>query len=139
MCFSNNWIFASWTKNHFDPFKWYFNDIRYYMGVQSIFGLVLQLNWKKTTFVTREAKIQLLEKPRENRKIWQNYQRIMSLLHRFIHKNRVNVSYISFIEPIASFHEILEQRLRIVCVAFRLVAIVQVPFILVIPLRELLL
>ena len=30
----------------------------------------------------------------------------MSLLQSFIDKNRVNVSYISFIEPIASFHEI---------------------------------
>ena len=40
-------FFAFWTKNHFDPFKWYFNDIRDYMGVQSIFGLFLQLNWKK--------------------------------------------------------------------------------------------
>ena len=40
----------------------------------------------------QEAKIQLLEKPRENRKIWQNYQRIMSLLQIFIDKNRVNVS-----------------------------------------------
>jgi hypothetical protein len=51
--FSNtDWIFASWTKIHFDPFKWYFNDIRDYMGVQSIFGLFLQLNWKETTFVT---------------------------------------------------------------------------------------
>ena len=36
----------------------------------------------------------------------QNYQRIMSLLQSFIDKNRVNVSWISFIEPIASFHEI---------------------------------
>jgi hypothetical protein len=27
------------------------NDIRDYMGVQSIFGLFLQLNWKETTFV----------------------------------------------------------------------------------------
>ena len=25
--FSGNWIFASWTKIHVDPFKWYFNDI----------------------------------------------------------------------------------------------------------------
>jgi hypothetical protein len=50
--FSNNQIFASWTKIHFDPFKWYFNDIRDYMGMQSIFGLFLQLNWKETTFVT---------------------------------------------------------------------------------------
>jgi hypothetical protein len=30
----------------------------------------------------------------------------MSLLQSFIDKNRVNVSKISFIEPIASFHEI---------------------------------
>jgi hypothetical protein len=30
--FSNNWIFASWTKIHFDPFKWYFNDSKDYMG-----------------------------------------------------------------------------------------------------------
>jgi hypothetical protein len=45
-------MFASWTKIHFEPFKWYFNDIRDYMGVQSIFGLFLQLNWKETTFVT---------------------------------------------------------------------------------------
>jgi gluconate kinase len=30
----------------------------------------------------------------------------MSLLQSFIDKNRVNVSEISFIEPIASFHEI---------------------------------
>jgi hypothetical protein len=30
----------------------------------------------------------------------------MSLLQSFINKNRVNVSQISFIEPIASFHEI---------------------------------
>ena len=30
----------------------------------------------------------------------------MSLLQSFIDKNRVNVSLISFIEPIASFHEI---------------------------------
>jgi hypothetical protein len=36
----------------------------------------------------------------------QNYQRIMSLLQSFIDKNRVNVSYISFIEPIESFHVI---------------------------------
>ena len=50
--FSNNWIFASWTKIHFDPFKWYFNDIRDYMGVQSIFWLFLQLKWKETNFVT---------------------------------------------------------------------------------------
>jgi hypothetical protein len=50
--FFNNWIFASWTKIHFDPFKWYFNDIKDYMGVQIIFGLFLQLNWKETTFVT---------------------------------------------------------------------------------------
>jgi hypothetical protein len=50
--FSINWIFASWTKIHFNPFKRYFNDIRDYMGVQSIFGLFLQLNWKETTFVT---------------------------------------------------------------------------------------
>jgi hypothetical protein len=49
---SNNWIFAPWTKIHFNPFKWYFNDIKDYMGVQSIFGLFLQLNWKETTFVT---------------------------------------------------------------------------------------
>jgi hypothetical protein len=40
----------------------------------------------------QEVKIQLLEKPRENRKIWQNYQRIMSLLQSFIDKNWVNVS-----------------------------------------------
>ena len=40
----------------------------------------------------QEAKIQLLEKPWENRKIWQNYQQIMSLLQSFIDKNRVNVS-----------------------------------------------
>jgi hypothetical protein len=32
--------------------------------------------------------------------------RIMSLLQSFIDKNGVNVSQISFIEPIASFHEI---------------------------------
>ena len=50
--FANNWIFASSTKIHFDPFKWHFNDIRDYMDVQSIFGLFLQLNWKETTFVT---------------------------------------------------------------------------------------
>ena len=30
----------------------------------------------------------------------------MSLLQSFIDKNQVNVSQISFIEPIASFHEI---------------------------------
>jgi hypothetical protein len=30
----------------------------------------------------------------------------MSLLQSFIDENRVNVSKISFIEPIASFHEI---------------------------------
>ena len=42
----------------------------------------------------------------KDRKIRQNYQPIMSLLQSFIDKNRVNVSYISFIEPIASFHEI---------------------------------
>ena len=42
----------------------------------------------------------------KDRKIWQNYQRIMSLLQSFIDENRVNVSKISFIEPIASFHEI---------------------------------
>jgi hypothetical protein len=42
---------ASWTKIHFDPFMWYFSDIRDYMDVQSIFGLFLQLNWKETTFV----------------------------------------------------------------------------------------
>ena len=34
------------------------------------------------------------------------YERIMSLLQSFIDKNRVNVSKISFIEPIARFHEI---------------------------------
>jgi hypothetical protein len=45
-------IFASWTKIHFDPFNWYFNDIRDYMGIQIIFGLFSQLNWKETTFVT---------------------------------------------------------------------------------------
>jgi hypothetical protein len=33
-----------------------------------------------------------LEKPREYRKMWQNYQQIMSLLQSFIDKNRVNVS-----------------------------------------------
>jgi hypothetical protein len=43
------WIFASWTKIHFDPFKWYFNGTRDYMGVQSIFGLFLQTIWKETT------------------------------------------------------------------------------------------
>ena len=37
--------------------KWYFNDIRDYMGVQSIFGLFLQINWKETTFVTNWKKI----------------------------------------------------------------------------------
>jgi hypothetical protein len=36
---------------HFDPLKWYVNDSRDYMGVQIIFGLFLQLNWKETTFV----------------------------------------------------------------------------------------
>jgi flagellar biosynthesis chaperone FliJ len=30
----------------------------------------------------------------KDRKIWQNYQRIMSLLQSFIDKNRFNVSYI---------------------------------------------
>jgi hypothetical protein len=50
--FALNWIFASLTKINFNPFKWYFNDIRDYMGVQSIFGLFLQLNWKETFFVT---------------------------------------------------------------------------------------
>jgi hypothetical protein len=41
------------------------------------------LKGSKLIFV-QEAKIQLLEKPWENRKIWQNYQRIMSLLQSFI-------------------------------------------------------
>jgi hypothetical protein len=54
-------------------------------------SLKYQLKGLKWIFV-QEAKIQLLEKPRENRKIWQNYQRIMSLLQSFIDKNRVNVS-----------------------------------------------
>ena len=45
--FAYNWIFASWTKIHFDAFKWYFNDIRDYMGVQSIFRLFLQLRMCK--------------------------------------------------------------------------------------------
>ena len=47
---------------HFDPFKWYVNDIRDYMGVQSIFGLFLQLNWKETTFVTSWKNIHLYVK-----------------------------------------------------------------------------
>ena len=34
----------------------------------------------------------IIEKTRGNRKIRQNYQRIMSLLQSFIDKNRVNVS-----------------------------------------------
>jgi hypothetical protein len=42
--FANNWMFASWTKIHFDPFKWYFNDIRDYMGVQSSFGIT-KFHW----------------------------------------------------------------------------------------------
>ena len=43
----------------FDPIKWYFNDIRDYMGVQSIFGLFLQLYWKETTFVKTSFNIPL--------------------------------------------------------------------------------
>ena len=57
--FSINLIFASWTKINFDTFKWYFNDIRDYMGVQSIFGLFLLLNWKETTFVHELKKYML--------------------------------------------------------------------------------
>jgi uncharacterized membrane protein len=80
------------TKIHFDPFKWYFNDIRDSMGVQSIFGLLLQLNWKETTFVTSWKNISTNSIQGKDRKIWQNYQRIMSLLQSFIDKNRVNIS-----------------------------------------------
>ena len=34
--FSNNWIFASWTKIHFDPFKWYYGCAKYFCIVFTI-------------------------------------------------------------------------------------------------------
>ena len=48
LVFSENKILNE-TINHNPPPH---NNIRDYMGVQSIFGLFLQLNWKETTFDT---------------------------------------------------------------------------------------
>jgi hypothetical protein len=80
-----SYFFASWTKIYFDPFKWYFNDIGDYMGVQSIFGLFLQLNWKETTPVTSWKNISRKQKFNH----WKNtektgrYDRIINELCHF--------------------------------------------------------
>jgi len=73
------------------------NSLQFYKKKVSIdlyyYDLSMTYHLKGSNWIfVQEAKIQLLEKPRENRKIWQNYQRIMSLLQSFIDKNRVNVS-----------------------------------------------
>ena len=47
--FALNWICASWTKNHVDPFKWYFNDISHkgLYGRANYFWIVFTIKLKR--------------------------------------------------------------------------------------------
>jgi hypothetical protein len=60
------------------------NSLQFYKKKVSIdlyyYHLSMTYHLKGSNWIfVQEAKIQLLENPREYRKIWQNYQRIMSL------------------------------------------------------------
>ena len=70
--------------------------------IKFLISLKYHLKGSKWIFI-QEAKIQLLEKPWENHKIWQNYQRIMSLLQSFIDKTGLMFHKYHFLNQLQVF------------------------------------